>query len=139
MKNFTIILTVFLLMVTPNINTQTVAPLKLGNIWVYDYTSNLSRTIVVDTSVYFDSISYCKLFNEDNYGMLKYYTYARLREDGYYVLFSVFDSTEAKYYKKNAVIGDTWTVGTLKYTIEDTIVANVFGEQTTIKLLIADD
>ncbi|GJQ41252.1 MAG: T9SS type A sorting domain-containing protein [Ignavibacteriota bacterium] len=95
----------------------------------------------MDTSVYFDTIAYCKLYRELNYSGLQYYKYARLRIDSFYVLFNEFDSTETHiYYKKNAVIGDTWTIGgNTVYAIEDTFVANVFGEQTTIKLLTRDN
>jgi hypothetical protein len=139
MKSFLIIAITILLLLS-NVNAQTVAPLKLGNIWVYDNISRLSRITVIDTSVYFDTIAYCKLYYEVNDGALQFYTYARLREDNFYVLFNEIDSTEgAGYYKKNAVIGDTWTAGTLVCTIEDTFVANVFGEQTTIKYLTKDD
>ncbi len=139
MKHVSITSVISLLLFGPSLKAQTVAPLEFGNVWVYDLISNLSRITVVDTSVYFDSVAYSKMFNEDNYGILSYYFYSRLREDGFYVRYSEFDSTEEPYYKKNAVIGDRWTVGSLVYSIEDTFVANVFGEQTTIKFLLADD
>lgn len=138
MKIFTNITVIILLLFAQNIKAQNVAPLELGNIWVYDLNSNLSRTTVVDTSVYFDSAAYYKMFYEDNYGTINFYTYSRLKDDGFYVLFDEFDSTETPYYKKNAVIGDTWTIYPYVYTIEDTFVANVFGEQTTVKFLAID-
>ena len=139
MKNIKIISIISLLLFLPNIKPQTVAPLEFGNVWVYDLISNLSRIAVLDTIIYFDSIAYNKMFYEDNYGTLNFNFYSRLNEDEYYVLYNKFDSTETPYYKKDAVIGDTWTVGTLVYTIEDTLVTNVFGEPITIKLLLADD
>ena len=138
MKNFTILTFCSLLLFVPNIKAQTVAPLQLGNIWVYDRISTTARTTVIDTNIYIDTIPYCKLFIEVNYGATGN-AFVRLKEDSFYVLYNEFDSTETTYYKKNAVIGDTWTVGTLVYSIEDTFVANVFGEQTTIKYLLADD
>ena len=132
------VLIFYLLLFIPNIKAQNVAPLELGNIWVYDRISTTARTTVIDTNIYIDTIPYCKLFIEVNYGATGN-AFERLKEDGFYVLYNEFDSTETPYYKKNAVIGDTWTVGTLVYSIEDTFVANVFGEQTTIKYLLADD
>ena len=140
MKNFTIITVISLFLFVSNINAQTVAPLKLGNIWIYDQISRISRTTVTDTSIYFDTTAYNKLFYEVNDSSLQFYTYARLREDDFYVLFNEIDSTEgAGYYKKNAVIGDTWMAGTIVYIIVDTFVVNVFGEPTTIKFLTKDD
>lgn len=138
MKNITIISAITLLLFISNIKAQNVAPLKLGNIWVYDRNTTTARTTVVDTSTYINSTPYCKLFIEVNYGATGN-SYVRLKSDSFYVLYNEFDSTETAYYKKNAVIGDTWSIGALVYTIEDTFIANVFGEQTTIKVLLADD
>jgi hypothetical protein len=138
MKNLTILTFCSLLMFILSINAQNVAPLELGNIWIYDRLTTTARTTVIDTNIIIDTISYCELFIEVNYGSTGN-AFARLNDDGFFVQYSEFDSTETPYFKKNAVIGDTWTVGTLVYTIEDTFIANVFGEQTTIKFLLADD
>lgn len=119
MKNFEIVFAISLSLFFSYINAQTVAPLKLDNIWVYDNSSHgntLVKITVIDTNIVIDSISYCKLSLESNYGGLQYYKYARLREDDFYVRFNEFDSTETHiYYKKNAVIGDTWTIGVMRY------------------------
>lgn len=137
MKNFTIISLISLVLFVPNLEAQTVAPLKIGNVWVYERLTTVARTTVVDTNVVVNTMPYDKLFIEVNYGSTGN-AYARLREDGYYVLYNEFDSTETPYYKINAVIGDTWTVYPYVYTIADTFVANVFGVQTTIKFLTID-
>jgi hypothetical protein len=138
MKNIKVLFATALFLILSNTFAQEVAPLQLGNIWVYDRISTTARTTLIDTNIYIDTIPYCKLFIEVNYGATGN-AFERLKEDGFYVIYNEFDSTETPYYKKNAVIGDTWTVGTLVYSIEDTFIANVFGEQTTIKFLLVDD
>jgi Secretion system C-terminal sorting domain len=139
MKTISIISFISILLFVPNIEAQNIAPLKLGNIWVYEQPTTIGRITIVDTNIVINSIPYFEFSIESNYGGETDSHYVRLREDGFYVYLNKFDSTESIYYKKNAVIGDTWTVGTLVYSIEDTFVANVFGEQTTIKFLLADD
>ncbi len=147
MKNFTLITAALLLLFIANTKAQltgiTRAPLQLGNIWVYDNVTSMSRTTVTDTNTVIDSISYFKLWYEANYGGIEGDWYARLNEDGFYAL--RMDSTytepnhELPYYKKDAIIGDTWTVQTyFTYSIEDTFTANVFGEPTTVKYLKMD-
>ena len=139
MKNFTIISVISLLLFVQNIKAQELAPLELGNIWIYEQPSTIGRITIVDTNIVINSIPYFEFSIESNYGGVTDSHYVRLREDSFYVHLNKFDSTETIYYKKNSVIGDTWIVGTLVYTIEDTFIANIFGEQTTIKFLLADD
>jgi hypothetical protein len=147
MKNIILMTVALLLCLMTDTNAQltgiTRAPLQLGNIWVYDNGTSLSRTTIVDSNIVIDSITYFKLWYEVNYGGIEGDWYARLNADGFYAL--RMDSTytepnhELPYYKKDAVIGDTWTVQTyFTYSIEDTFVTNVFGEPTTVKYLKMD-
>jgi len=90
MKKFTIITAAFLLLLLPNIKAQLtgikVAPLQLGNIWVYDVGYMAMRKItVVDTNIVIDTLSYFKLRAQSNYGS-EGNEYARLKEDGFYAL-----------------------------------------------------
>ena len=126
----------------PNLQAQDLAPLQLGNIWIYGHgpgSNTLGRYTIIDSNITINSIPYFEYSIESNYGGETDSHFVRLREDSFYERLNKFDSTETPYYKRDAVIGDTWTVGTLVYSIEDTFVANVFGEQTTIKYLLADD
>ena len=142
MKKFAFITFFSFLLIVPNLQAQELAPLQLGNIWIYGHgpgSNTLGRYTLIDSNTVINSIPYFEFSIESNYGGETDSHFVRLREDGFYVKLNKFDSTEVPYYKQNAVIGDTWTVGTLVYSIEDTFVANVFGEQTTIKYLLADD
>lgn len=122
--------------------------MQLGNIWIYNEYPSISRTTVVDTNAVLDTISYCKLFIEYNYGGLQYFLYMRLKQDGYYVFRRDTSypapNNEQIYYKKNAVLGDTWTTPDPwspfddVYIVEDTFNTNVFGEPATIKYLTID-
>ena len=100
---FLLLLIAFFLF-SPNLKAQNVVPLKLDNIWVYDYTYNLIKTVVVDTNTVIDTLSYYKLESISNYGTIPSYGYARLREDEFYVI--RLDTSypapnhELSYYKK---------------------------------------
>jgi hypothetical protein len=147
MKNSTIVSVIFLLLFVPNIKTQTVAPLELGNVWIYDYTFHLSKSTVVDTNVLIDTILYYKVKTVSNYGTTPTYGYARLREDGFYAV--RYDTSypapdnEFLYYKDGAIIGDTWENPgpdfPIIYSVLDTIVTNVLGNLFTVKHLTVDD
>jgi Secretion system C-terminal sorting domain len=148
MKNFTFICVIYLLLSFTSINAQEVAPLQLGNIWIYNEYASTSRTTVVDTNAVIDTVSYCKLFRELNYSDLHYFLYMRLKEDGYYAFRRDTSypapNDEQIYYKKNAVLDNTWITPDpwspfdAVYTIEDTFSTNVFGEPTTVKYLTID-
>ncbi|MGD8306757.1 MAG: hypothetical protein PVF17_08900 [Ignavibacteria bacterium] len=104
-----------------------------------------AKLTIVDTNITLDTKDYFKLRYQTTDGQLDYNDYARLNEDGYYT--ARLDITypapnyELLYYKKDAVLDDTWTIPDPNspldavYTIEDTFVTNVFGELTTVKLL----
>jgi len=151
-KNLIFISAILLLLFLSNTGAQTtVAPLQLGNVWFYgdDTTPHPdAKTTVVDTNALINSISYFKLRYQTINGQLDYNRYVRLKEDDFYAI--SLDTTypapdhELLYYKKDAVIGDTWTIPDPNslldavYTIEDTLVLNVFGEPTTVKFLTID-
>jgi hypothetical protein len=117
------------------------APLKLGNIWVYEHQSGLLiRGEVVDSSFVIDSIKYFGLaegyFGNDRALRFTGENYFVMKED------SSFPEplNERIYYKKNAQLGDTWQVNyglpvPAIYTITDTFPAYVFDTLVTGKLL----
>ena len=51
MKNLTFICFIYSLLSFSSINAQEVAPLQLGNIWVYDQKTSLARITIIDTSM----------------------------------------------------------------------------------------
>jgi hypothetical protein len=146
MRNFTIISTITLLLFLPNIDAQEVAPLQLGNVWVYDLSPSLNRVSITDTNTVIDSMIYFTVAIEYNspYGINEHYV--RLRPDGYYVV--RLDTSypapnhEKLYWKQDAIAGDTWEnympYFPLVYTILDTYTGNVFGIPTVIKHLQID-
>ena len=148
MRNLRTIFAVSLLISFLSTNAQEVAPLQLGNIWIYDTGTTLVKVTVVDTNSVIDTIRYSKFINISNYGFISD-GYSRLREDDFYA--SRIDTSypapnhELLYYKKDAIMGDTWTIPEpyypsfdRVYKIEDTFVVNVFGEATTIKFMTID-
>ena len=149
MKNFTIISVISLLLFVVNINAQEVAPLQLGNYWIYDDNPQdeiLGKTTVVDTNIIIDTITYNKLEYSSNYDTTKWYMYSRLKEDGYYAV--RLDTSypapnhEKLYWKKDAIVGDTWEnympYFPLVYTVLETFIAPVFGSPRTVKYLEID-
>ena len=90
------------LLIVPIIKAQELAPLKLGNIWIYGHgpgTKSLGRYTVVDTNI-INSIPYFEFSIESNYGGATDSHYVRLREDSFYVYLNNFNLTETPYYKK---------------------------------------
>lgn len=144
-KYYSKIILIFFVIVNSNYYAQWVAPLKLGNSWIYDNITYIERKTVADTNFIVDTISYKKVRTESHSG-IEYYNYERLREDGYYVV--RLDTSypapnhELLYYKKNAVIGDTWINPgeefDIIYTIVDTAVYTIFGEAITVKRMDID-
>ena len=149
MKNFTVISVISLLLFCYSSYAQEVAPLKLGNYWIYDdnpYDEILGKTTVVDTNIIIDTITYNKLEYSSNYDTTRWYTYSRLREDGYYAI--RLDTSypapnhEKIYWKKDAIVGDTWEnympYFPLVYSVLETFIAPVFGSPRTVKYLEID-
>lgn len=149
MKNSTILTTIIILVFLTKIYAQEVAPLQLGNYWIDDdnpYDEILGKTTVVDTNIVIDTIAYFKLEGSSNYDTTRWYMYSRLREDGYYAI--RLDTSypapnhEKIYWKKNAVIGDTWEnpmpTFPLVYTVLDIFIAPVFGGNYAVKHLEID-
>jgi len=120
-----------------------VAPLKLGNVWIYETDAFLYRIEVVDSSVLIDSIQYFKV--DSNYQKSKF---VRLRTDDFYVIKedTAFPEplNEKMYYKKNAMTGETWEVVIpglhipAVYTILGTAATNIFDTTVTGKILRED-
>jgi hypothetical protein len=137
-----------LLLYLPIGYAQEVAPFQTGNIWIYDvgYMS-LRKITVIDSTIVLDSLIYFVLKFESNHGGFSN-QYFRLRSDDYYAFRRDTSypapNHEQIYYKKNAMVGDTWVTPDpwspfdAVYTIEDTFVVNLFGEPTTLKRLTID-
>jgi hypothetical protein len=139
-NTFAAIISIFLSI--PNMINAQYTPLNLGNVWVYESSDgSRGRVEIIDSAVLIDSIRY--------FGYaFAYQTYVsgfvRLREDSFYV--NKEDSTfpepfnEYRYYKKNALLGDTWEVDyglafPAIYTITDTFPAYTFDTLVTGKML----
>jgi len=145
MKNLIHVFIFSLLITFITTNAQEVAPLQLGNIWIYDTGTTLVKVTVVDTNSVIDTIRYSKFVNISNYGFISD-GYSRLRVDDFYT--SRRDTSypapnhEKIYWKKNALLGDTWENYApdfpLVYTVVDTYTGNVFGIPTVIKHLQID-
>lgn len=148
MKIFTFILVLYSMLSFTISYAQEVAPLQLGNYWIYDSgpSTNLGKITVVDTNIVIDSVAYYKLEGSSNYDTTRWYRYSRLREDGYYAI--RLDTSyptpnhEKLYWEKNAIIGDSWENYApdfpLVYTVLDTFVAPIFGGNRTLKHLEID-
>jgi hypothetical protein len=144
MKNLTIVTFTFsFLLISANIYAQLIAPLGLGNRWIFE--GDISRLTDVDTNYVIDTISYHR-FTIQNTNGFEYSRYTRLNDSGYYAV--RFDTSypapnhELLYYKKNAVIGDSWINPgedfPMVYTITDTIRMTKFGQTVTWKRLDID-
>jgi hypothetical protein len=146
MKNLTYVFIVSLLISFLNTYAQEVAPLKLDNVWIYDLNPSLNRVSISDTNIVIDSISYYKVEIEHSSPYWISEHYVRLKTDGYYAV--RLDTSypapnhEKLYWKKNAVIGDTWEnpmpTFPLVYTVLDIFIAPVFGGNYAVKHLEID-
>ena len=133
-----------LLIIQPfNLQAQEVAPIQLGNVWIYETDASLLRIEVVDSSVIIDSIQYFKVdLNYQNQES----RLIRLRADDFYVIKedSAFPEpfNEKKYYKKNAQPGETWEImipgRPIFYTILGTTQTDIFDTTVTGKILKED-
>ena len=140
-KKIEFVLFCLLLFTGSNYYAQGFAPLQLGNVWVYDYGNGiLGRAEIVDSSFFIDSIKYFGVaagyFGNDRAVRLTEEDYLVMKED------STFPEplNEWIYYKKNAMLGDTWQVNyghpvPAIYTITDTFPAFTFDTLVTGKLL----
>ncbi len=144
MKSLLIFSAIFFLLPFYN-PAQEVAPMQVGNTWLYETDAFVERFEIVDSAVIVDSLEYFEI--SSNYGKEET-RYLRLRSDNSYVIKE--DSTfpgqnnEKIFYKKNAVLGQSWQVvipgifDTVIYTITDTFFINVFGTQVIGKTLNED-
>ncbi len=147
MKIFTIGTFICLLLAILNANAQELAPLELNNFWVFNYNSNIHRRVtIVDTNYIIDSIIYNKTKWQSNFSTDSGFIFMRLTDSNYYAV--RLDTSypapnhEKLYYKKNAVLGDTWEnpgeFFPMVYTIVDTQRINVFGQMVTVKRMDID-
>jgi hypothetical protein len=77
MKNLIYVFVFSLLIFFLSTNAQEVAPLQLGNIWIYDHSTHLLKITVVDTNTVIDTAVYYKLESVSNYGTVPSFGYAR--------------------------------------------------------------
>ena len=146
MNNLIAILAVSLLISFLSTYAQEVTPLKLDNVWIYDLNPSLNRVSITDTNIVIDSISYYKVEIEHSSPYWISEHYVRLKTDGYYAVrldtSYPAPNNEKLYWKKNAVIGDTWEnpmpTFPLVYTVLDTFIAPVFGGNYAVKHLEID-
>jgi|GEM_PF-5470925 len=142
---------ILLIVIVAKVNSQVgyaVAPLEIGNLWVYEEYDDIFHTNLVRTTIYkltdtvrVDSVKYFEIQIRDIPGV-SYSRLIRLREDSFYVArrdsaFPMLNNEEI-YYKKNAQLEDSWQNAYIPphvYNIIDTSLASVFGRDITIKLL----
>jgi hypothetical protein len=145
--NLFIRLTILCLLIfsfSPRHFAQEVAPLELGNVWVYEEGDSRTRHSIIDTNYVINSIKYYT--QQYGSGNTLYLEYLRLNNEGYYAIYEDTSypapNHEKNYYKKNAVIGDTWENPTeyfpMVYTLIDTVRQNIFGQVVTVKYLEID-
>lgn len=142
---------IFTILLSQNINSQSsdaaqgMAPIAKNNLWVYDWFNGFSVWSCINETVNIDSFQYNVLIVDYN----SFPQYVRLREDDYFVLRR--DSTynepnhEEIYYKKNAMLGDSWTQlmfgsDTLTYTsvVTNTFLVNIFNTLVNAKVVRKD-
>lgn len=119
-------------------------PLDSGNVWVYyGYSYGFDPYDFGNETITIDTIQYNIIYHR----MTGTPMYLRLRDDGYFV--QRLDSSsinepnnEQIFYKKNAVIGDSWTntFGTTNYTsvVTDTFPAYIFDTVVVGKNIYID-
>jgi hypothetical protein len=121
------------------------APLTPGNYWLY-YSGSKGFFRITDSTVKIDSNFYNVVEAKSIYATAYYYY--RLDTNNYYIRhnWSLFTNTEAKYYKKDAQLNDSWTntfsIGTdttAYYRIIDTMTINFYGNITKLKTLEITD
>ena len=116
------------------VKAQTLAPLSVGNMWVYqesDTSSKRIKFIIADT-VTFDSNIYfiCKQSGQDSVAR-----YFRHREDGVYVIYN--KGSEYPYFKTNFALNDTlyhreW-YGRWSFIVKNETEENLFDLNVTVK------
>lgn len=116
------------------LNAQTLAPLYVGNMWVYQENDTsrkrvkffIADTITIDSNKYF----ICKQSGQDS--VVRYF---RLREDGVYVMYN--KGREYPYFKTNFAKNDTmyhreW-YGRWSFIVKNETAENLFGLNVTVK------
>ncbi|QQS35924.1 MAG: T9SS type A sorting domain-containing protein [Ignavibacteriales bacterium] len=126
-----------------NIYAQNFLPLDKGNVWIWENTEwdSLIRTTIVDSNVIINNKNYYKirLYNDS-----EVFSYSRYSEsDSLYYRYSEnypYNDGDIPYYKKNCVVGDTFSfplsqVSTSVVAVVDAYQAPVFDTTFTIKKL----
>jgi hypothetical protein len=129
-----------------DINAQYFAPLKTGNVWVWENWDwhTIERTTVVDTNFYIGDTAYCKINLYSTYDS----SFAYERFDAHDQIYYKYDihSPQLNYnfpfYKKNFQMGDTIVaasrvpgVQNVRYLVDIWENASVFGIITSMKFL----
>ncbi len=141
MKTIMVSATLLLLFFSNNSFAQHIAPLKVGNVWIYSLEDNrLRRYTVVDDSVMVDSLLYFELLIKLWVPPLEMTRYVRMDGDFYRLKLwgPGLEDFEEIYYKKNAHVGDIWyqEYDTVSYNeVMDSVVVSAFGQTVTMKLV----
>jgi hypothetical protein len=130
---------IFYMILAGNLYPQVVAPLSIGNSWVYYKTGNsgpaLKYTITAMERINNNDYYLCK--SNDEYYPVQYF---RLRDDSLYIRF--ISQQEVPYYKHRAVKRDTFIYktwfGKLKFKVEEITNKEVMNKNVTVKELSVD-
>ncbi len=127
------------LVLISNTTGQTLAPLAVGNMWVYQEKENsdqrikyyLSDTVTIGGNVYYE----CMQSNLDTIAI-----HFRLREEGIYV--QRMHNVDYPYYKTNFGMKDTirfkqW-YGTWRFIMTEETNENIFGKEVSCKNIVAN-
>ena len=122
-----------------NSKGQTLAPLAVGNVWVYQESENsaqrvkyyLSDTVTIGGNIYYA----CKQNNSDSVAI-----HFRLLDDGVYV--RKMYGVDYPYYKANFSMVDTISYrqwyGTWRFIMTAEAIENIFGKEVTCKSISAN-
>ncbi len=133
-------LTLLLLLITNISFSQHLAPLKVGNEWIYLRDNNrLTKYTIVDDSVMVDSIPYYEVKINNWVPPMLMTRYVRTEGEFYRLkMRASMSEFEEIYYKENAHVGDIWyqEYDTVSYNeVLDSAVVSVFGQTVTMKLV----
>ncbi|MDR3625539.1 MAG: T9SS type A sorting domain-containing protein [Ignavibacteriaceae bacterium] len=148
MRKYILFISIILMQINlyPQYSMENPAPLKPDNYWLYSSANGDKFSInILDSTATIDSNLYTLVEGKDKYG--KGYGYYRLDSNNFYITYnwSLFTNLEVKYYKKDAILNDSWTntfsgdPHTAYYKIIDTSTINFYGNATLLKTLEITD
>lgn len=120
---------------------QFVAPLKLGNSWIHEYSSYYQKQTIIDTNVVIDSLTYYRIKIQSTFAMEGYSEYVRLNTDSFYVWRQCpqpGNCYEEPYYKQNVMLGEHWVHpedSNSSVTVINVFPSDVFGQEVQVKVL----